>query len=252
MLRTTEEYHKMAAVEQRLWWYKSLHELVAHSISNFYSRKNPEVVDAGCGTGGCSLFLKENGIADLSGFDISEEAVEICHKNGLTYSKGDLKLINQYYQKDSKDIVICNDVLYFFDNKECTEILNKIHQVLRPGGLAILNLPALKAFSGSHDISVGNPGNRYSMRVLDQIIDPAIFSIRQTLFWPFLLSPLIFLIRLKQRIWLRVFKDYKFDSDIDLPHPLINKILLAIVRFENRWLPFKPWGSSLFVVLEAK
>jgi hypothetical protein len=41
-------------------------------------------------------------------------------------------------------------------------------------------------------------------------------------------------------------------SDIDLPSPWIKKLLTGIALFENRWLPMKPFGSSLFLLLKKK
>jgi hypothetical protein len=45
---------------------------------------------------------------------------------------------------------------------------------------------------------------------------------------------------------------FEVRSDIDLPNPWLNRILAVITLFENRWLPLKPFGSSLFLVLKKK
>lgn len=45
-------------------------------------------------------------------------------------------------------------------------------------------------------------------------------------------------------------KNYKIKSDIDMPSSFINKFLIELVKFENRFLLKKPFGSSLFIVIK--
>ena len=47
-------------------------------------------------------------------------------------------------------------------------------------------------------------------------------------------------------------KNYKIKSDIDIPSSFINKFLIELVKFENRFLLKKPFGSSLFLVIKKK
>jgi hypothetical protein len=59
-------------------------------------------------------------------------------------------------------------------------------------------------------------------------------------------------VRLSQRIKIRINPAFEVRSDIDPPSALLNRILAGMALFENRWLPAKPFGSSLFLVLEKK
>jgi hypothetical protein len=63
-------------------------------------------------------------------------------------------------------------------------------RVLNPGGLLILNLPALKAFRGFHDISVGIKV-RFSKADTRRLQKENLFDVVQEQYWPFLLSPAI-------------------------------------------------------------
>lgn len=47
-----DEYHKMAAVEDAMWYYRALHRHVARSLTRLLGASAAPVLDAGCGTGG--------------------------------------------------------------------------------------------------------------------------------------------------------------------------------------------------------
>ena len=74
-------------------------------------------------------------------------------------------------------------------------------------------------------------------------------KVKQT-YWPFLLSPVIFAIRSYQRIKLAIQKNPTIESDVEMPSPTINNLLYKVTNFEQKYLGWKPWGSSLFIVLE--
>jgi len=129
--------------------------------------------------------------------------------------------------------------------------MRQFFEVLRPGSILILNVPALDAFRGIHDLSVGIQ-HRFSRSDLPSLIDPNMFHMIRVLYWPFLLSPVVYCVRLRQRMKMRLTKNYEICSDIDLPHPWVNRVLEGLTRFENRRLPSKPFGSSLFLVLKKR
>lgn len=250
MLDRAQEYKKMAESEESLWWYQALHELTLKNILGHYpEKKDIAIVDAGCGTGGLLMFLKEKGYTNLSGFDLSEDAVLWCRKRGLNIHNSELLDIATKYTPNSIDVIISNDTLYFLDTSQHQEFVRKCIQLLRPGGILILNLPALKAFRGIHDIAVGI-GSRFSKNDPYNLNDPDKSEIIKTTYWPFLLSPIIYLMRLIQRIKMKSNTSYDVQSDVGLPNPLVNSILLFITRLENLLLPVKPFGSSLFVVIK--
>jgi ubiquinone/menaquinone biosynthesis C-methylase UbiE len=46
------EYEKMAEVEDRMWWYRALHENLRVVVERFVPAPAARLLDAGCGTGG--------------------------------------------------------------------------------------------------------------------------------------------------------------------------------------------------------
>ncbi|MBI5387312.1 MAG: class I SAM-dependent methyltransferase [Verrucomicrobia bacterium] len=237
----------MAQTEGVLWWYRALHRQVAEALAQHPHGTETRVVDAGCGTGGLLLFLRQRGYRRLSGFDVSEHAVRLCRERGLAVARHDLRRLDQAVGVEGAEAIISNDTLYFLTRAEQGRFIQACWEALAPGGLLILNLPALAAFRGLHDLSVGIRG-RFSRSDVTRLLDPERFEVIQALFWPFLLSPLIYGVRLLQRWRLRLGPQQDFASDVRLPPRWLNQALEAVTQFENRWLPWKPFGSSLFVV----
>ncbi|MEM6321127.1 MAG: class I SAM-dependent methyltransferase [Bacteroidota bacterium] len=247
MLDRAIEYEKMAATEAELWWYRVLHDLVYAQLAG--DNRDLAIVDAGCGTGGLLQMLIGKGFANAVGFDLSEHAINFCQDRQLNAFQGDMLEIGTYFLANSKDCIISNDVFYFLSEKEQLAFLRESYRLLKKGGQLIMNVPALAAFGGMHDLSVGID-KRFSKQQLQGLIRQTDFSIKKLNYWPFLLSPIIFAVRFGQRLKMRFFKNETITSDVALPSPTVNRLLYQITTFERQYLPWTPWGSSLLVVLE--
>lgn len=147
-------------------------------------------------------------------------------------------------------MIISNDSLYFFDDSQIKKILNNIHEILTEDGILIINYPALNAFKGIHDLSVGI-AKRKNKSELESLLTNNGYRVIHSEYWPFLLSPFIFIIRTFQRIKLKLSKDVKISSDVHIPSNILNKLFYSITKAENR-INFKPWGSSLFIIAKKK
>ncbi len=248
MLERSHEYDKMAEVERRHWWYVALHHLVVHALQRHLA-SGGDIVDAGCGTGGLMLFLRDRGYPRLRGFDLSADAVRHCQVRDLDVVRDNLLNIDTQYGPRSADAVVSNDTLYFLDAPERQRFVEACHEVLRPNGILIVNVPALAAFAGIHDLSVGIK-RRFTRAAVRDLLVPDRFRILSEVYWPFLLSPAVYLVRLAQRVRMKRTDSVDVVSDIDLPARPINALLGGLTRAENRLFPVKPWGSSLFVVAQ--
>ncbi len=249
MLERSHEYERMARVEQEHWWYVALHHLVLRALRRRFAHVDPAIIDAGCGTGGLMLFLRDRGYSDLQGFDLSEDAVRYCRARRLNAVQDNLLNIASRYPAGSADAIVSNDTIYFLDQAERRRFVRECHRVLRVDGILIFNVPTLAAFAGIHDLSVGIK-QRLSKACVRDLLPPDRFDLLIELYWPFLLSPLVFLVRLAQRARMRRAHAIEVRSDIDLPNRVVNTMLGGLTRLENGWLPVKPWGSSLFVVAQ--
>ena len=76
-----DEYIKMAEVEDRMWYFRSLHRHVAREMAAENLPENAPVLDAGCGTGGLILRSRQNGTSlKWSGIDFMPLAIELARK----------------------------------------------------------------------------------------------------------------------------------------------------------------------------
>ena len=246
MIGNKKEYIKMDNVESVHWWYKSLHCLTLKAIQKRFNRLNISILDAGCGTGGMLEYLRRHRDCILEGFDISVEAINIAKLKKLDVRLGNLTKYK--YKQNKYDVIISNDTMYFFNNKEQKNILDEFYKSLNTNGLVILNLPSFDSFKGIHDKAVGIQ-KRFTYPMVVSMVDTSKYEIIEKKYWPFLLSPVVFFVRSVQRVVLTVNKNIKIKSDISIPTSFVNKILFYLVRFENNLFTKKPFGSSLFLVL---
>lgn len=246
MLRSAEEYRIMAAVESRHWWYLSLHEQVVETIRALCAAEDPAILDAGCGTGGLLGYLGRHGYTNLSGFDISEEAVRHCREQELQVWRDELVSFAQRLNGRELDVVVSNDTLVYLDSRARRAFLAQCERSLRAGGLLICNVAALEAFRGIHDIAVGST-YRLDRPAIRELFDRAPWRLRRLRYWPFVLSPVIYAVRLRQRQALRRNPDSEPRSDLYLSTGRLNGVLHALTTLERRLRIPAPWGSSLFV-----
>lgn len=250
MINSPYEYEAMAACEKDLWWYRCLHDLTINSIKKNSTVDNPRLLDAGCGTGGLLTQLKDNGYTNIGAFDLSTDAVGHARKtSGTDVQLLDLTKLDSVYAPASFDIVISHDTLCLLEEQDARLTFIKLVAALKPGGLLLMNFPALKAFNGTHDIAVGIK-RRYSKKDIREMA-AGVAIIKKISYWPFLLSPLIFLMRGMQRIKLSLGGRRKeIISDVKMPPAFFNKLCYHVTSFENKIFSTKPWGSSLFVILQ--
>lgn len=253
MLINDQEYQQMFTAETNLWWYKILHEKVFEQIKNYSPDKKINILDAGCGTGGLITFLQKKGYENITGFDFSETAVNFCKLRKLDVHHADITTIDTV-NTPKFDIIICNDVIYQFENETITNIFSNFSKILKTKGIIISNNQAFNVFSGTHDIAVGAK-QRFTIQKIQKIIQDSASNlvISSHNYWSFLLSPLILIVRISQKIRLK-FKLISLEnvkSDVELPSNFINNLFYNIVKLEERLIKKAPFGSSLFMVLKA-
>jgi 2-polyprenyl-3-methyl-5-hydroxy-6-metoxy-1,4-benzoquinol methylase len=255
MLINSKEYRAMFEVEDKLWWYKTLHEKVITEINSF-AKGNKEVLilDAGCGTGGLLLKLQSAGYKNIQGFDFNDNAVEFSKSRGLNVQKLDITNLQGVFEKQSFDVIVSNDVLYQFEDLVIEETISSIIDILKPNGVFISNNNAFEIFRGTHDIAVGSK-KRFVLKdfkaYLSKIKNA---SILKHYYWSLFLSPLILVVRLVQKLKLKLnLVDLKnIKSDVEMPSEFMNNLFYNICKIESKILKSSPFGSSLFLVIKKE
>jgi len=248
MIGKRHEYEAMANTETNLWWYQALHTLSYQSIkSKFGNRKDISILDAGCGTGGMLTYLKSRGYSNIKGIDLSVDAIGFCKLRGFDVVHSNLLNLTKHFESRSFDVIICNDLLCYLKVDEQKEVALQINTLLRDHGIWICNVPALDVFKGEHDIAVGLL-QRFTLGDITNV-SKGLFNIEENRFWPFLLSPLIYLTRRSQAEAMKN-KTAKVavESDVKMPHFALNFVFKLLTLSEFLLPNPIKFGSSLFFI----
>jgi SAM-dependent methyltransferase len=192
------EYHRMAALEDTMWWYRALHAGLIDRLGPAGAagglRPGGRLLDAGCGTGGFLARLKSaRPDLDLAGLEFDAEAAAIAAaKTGLPVEAGSVNALP--YPAESFDAVVSADVLCH-GGVDQDAALAEFRRCLRPGGLLLLNLPAYQWMASAHDRHVHNV-RRYTAGQACRLLAGAGFAPVVCGYWNSLLFPLMLLHRL--------------------------------------------------------
>ena len=148
----TDEYLKLAEVEDRMWYFRSLHAHIARELEPVVP-VGAAVLDAGCGTGGLILRLRaRHPDWQYAGIDFMPIAAELAQKRcgaGVDIRVASITALP--FPDASFDAVVSADVICQVENPEvaCAEFF----RVLRPGGVVVINVPAYMWMWSYHDDS---------------------------------------------------------------------------------------------------
>ena len=213
-----EEYRRMAAVEDEMWFYRALHahlesELIKGLADDTSGTRSPvngaqsgsraadqkklsgrsfDLLDAGCGTGGLIRRMEPRHPRwNWTGVDAEPLACELSRSRcAAIIVQGSLGALP--FDTHAFDAVVCSDVLYHLDDD--TAALREIFRVLRPGGVVVINVPAHRWLWSYHDVTV-HGRRRYARGELNKKLVEAGFSLAQSTHWNALPLPLIFVRR---------------------------------------------------------
>lgn len=107
-----------------------------------HNKKNPKVLDIGCGNGIFTIKLKKkNPFVELIGLDSSKYAKKRALGLGFdkVYLCKDFNNTKLSFSDQEFDFIICKDVLEHLVKPEF--LLTEIHRILKPKGTAIIHIP---------------------------------------------------------------------------------------------------------------
>lgn len=253
MIGKRQEYERMHATEQSLWWYRSLHRRVARTLTQrFGERKDLAILDAGCGTGGLLESLRQQGYQHLEGFDASEDAVAFSRERGFDVAFHNLLAVESYHPTRTYDVIICNDVFCYLNDTQIVQILKEFRRRLRPGGVFITNNNAFSWLGGTHAVAL-KISKRFVRSELTAYAQQAGFHIWKGGYWSFLLFPPIAVVRSWQNLQLKRgwVNAETLSSDVHLPAAPVNQLLNGCMKLEETLFPLAPLGSSVYTVMEV-
>ena len=236
------EYRKHFELEESFWWFRGRREVL---FGYLRQRKIPSLpliwLDAGCGTGfNVKTFSR---FGDVVGCDFSVDALRFCRQRGLrNIARADVRQLP--FSDSSFDAVSFLDVLYHKAIRDDVAVLKEANRALKPGGLLLIADSAFACLRGRHDLAV-HGRERYRKKTLVPRLESAGFDVLRTGYFNFFLFPVLFLVRLAERM--RSAGRGAAESDLVPVGPFVNGLLFGILKFEaflSRRLNL-PWGSSI-------
>jgi SAM-dependent methyltransferase len=231
----------MFEAEERQWWYAGM-RAVSFSLLGPHidrSRGDIRILDAGSGTGSNLVHLGRIGRA--VGVDLSPEAVRFSKGRGVAVVRGTLASLP--FRPSTFDCVTSFDVLYHRWVADDRAAVLELARVLRPGGVLLVRVPALRVLWGAHDEAV-HSRHRYSRSEVRALLAGAGLDVLRATYCNSFLFPLLLARRVLDRLLGRHGSDVGF-----LPAPfewLFLRLLLAearLVRFGSL-----PIGASVMAV----
>jgi len=234
-------YREMAQTQHEHWWFKARREILARVLSRLGLPVRADLLEIGAGTGGNLAMLSRYGNLAAVEMDpfASRHAAEI---SGVHVSQGHLPDAVPFDDR-SFDLVCLFDVLEHVEDD--AKALERVRALLKPGGLAVITVPAYQWLYGTHD-QAHRHFRRYTARELERKARGAGFAVRKKGYFNTLLFPLIALARL-----LRAVTGGKESHDAALPGRFVNRVLYALFSVEKYIVPAAafPFGTSVLAVL---
>src|SRR5882724_12788625 len=235
-------YSIMYQVEERHWWFMGRRKIIERFVSaacRDLGKLKPRILDVGCGTGANLQMLAGHGAAE--GVDVSSEALEFCRARGLSKVKeGAAEALP--YEDASFDLVTGLDVVEHLDDDVAG--LSEMRRVLRPGGRAVLFVPAFMFLWGVQD-DISNHRRRYTLKQLKDVVRQAGFEVERATYVNLSFFAPIFLGRLFMRA-----TGLRPESENNLTIGFLNGLLGKFLGAESvplRYLNF-PFGVSIICV----
>ena len=230
----------MAGVEDAMWYYRALHRHVGRSLAR-HVPPAARVLDAGCGTGGLIRHLHAAQPAwRLTGLDFFPLACELARERTgdevVQASVASLPFPDAIF-----DAVVSCDVIC--QVTEPARALREFHRCLKPGGVAVLTMPAYQWMYSYHDREVGNL-RRYTRGEVNALLRGAGLAVVSSTYWNMLPFPLAVLRR-------KILPPATPTSDVGLFPSPVEAAFNGLMAVEHAWLGLGarlPFGNSVLTV----
>lgn len=237
-------YRLMAQTQEAHWWFAGRRKILRAIIAQLRLPARARILEIGCGTGGNLPMLTQFGT--VCAVEIDDFALARAREvSNCEIQKGWLP-DRIPFQGQLFDLVCLLDVLEHVEDDEAA--LSAVAKRIKPGGLAVVTVPAYPWLYGSHD-RLHHHYRRYTAGHLRRKATVAGLQVLRLGYFNALLFPLIAAVRLCKR----VLPSGEQDEAV-LPGHRLNRWLYGVLSFEAAFVPraFFPFGATCIAVLERR
>ena len=216
------------------WWFRGKADIVMELLPTPTGRDR--LLDVGCGWGAVTEKLRPWG--DVVGVEPSAAGREEARHRGVDAVEGQADSLPA--ESESQDIVLVTDVLEHVPDDAAAA--RELARVLRPGGTALVTVPAYPRLFGSHDRALSHH-RRYTRDSIAAVLEGAGLEPRRVTHFNTLLFPLAMPIRLLRR-------NAPARADASWAPGPLDELLYRVFRAERLLLRRfdLPFGLSIAVV----
>ncbi len=237
-------YSIMYEVEGKHWWFTGRRHIIAGFVERAcrdLGKVRPRILDVGCGTGANLQMLSRFGVAE--GVDVSVAALDFCRARGLAEVKqGAAESLP--YEDAAFDLVTGLDVVEHLDDDIAG--LKEMRRVLRPGGRAVLFVPAFMFLWGVQD-DISHHRRRYTLPELKRKLREAGLTVERATYANLTFFAPILIGRLLMRL-----SGWRPASENNITISALNGLLGRIFSVESWWLRRLNFPFGVSIVCVAK
>ena len=236
-------YH---AVEERHWWFVGRRALVRQLVRRVTAGRKACILEIGCSGGPLLQQLRSDGYENLTGIDISAEAIAICAQRGVPNTFV-MDAQHLSYPSESFDVITASDVLEHL--ADAPTALREWHRTLRPGGALVVFVPAFMFLWSEHDVA-NQHKHRYRATELKAALENTGFTVERRGYWNFLLFVPAAMVRMLKNVLARPGRATG-QGDLKKTSNAVNAILQFVLNLENRILLAGwnfPFGISAWAI----
>lgn len=245
-----EDHAQLARVEGQHFWFTERRRVILRLLKKYlrFTGRNHGFcgLDVGCGSGFTAIWLTQLGLPTVGmdahfGFEESKK-----RGSGFGFIHGDIMSVEP---KPEFDFLLLLDTIEHIPDD--SSFLDHVGKALKPGGIAIITVPAFEWLWSEVDDRAGHQ-RRYTRKDIQPLtrLPGTRFSLKYSSYYFATLLPLHFLVR-------RFGKRRKPDADagaLESAPGMVNRLIQMALRVEAFFFFYSgiALGTSLFVVLEKE
>jgi SAM-dependent methyltransferase len=236
-------YHR---IEENHWWFLGRRDIVRSFVLQANADRNCRILEMGCSGGPLIQQLQADGYRNVTGIDISSDAIALARQRGLadTHVMDAQKLS---FPDGQFDVITASDVLEHL--ADAPGAIQEWHRLLKPGGVLIVFVPAFQFLWSEHD-EINKHYRRYRRPELNELLTAHAFALERSSYWNFVLFFPVAAVRLLKRCLPRP-RRVSDEGDFFAVPALVSRTLTALLRSENGWLRRGvnfPFGVSVLAI----